>query len=313
MANERLRSAITDAGLEPDRLADLLEVDVKTVYRWISGRTPYTRHRMRLARALERSEAELWPETVAKAPSQDAGQEIAAAFARANDLGAPDWRELLKSAGERVDLLGFSLIDVLSTAGTIEALQAKAAAGCPVTVLIASPDSLWVQSVARQLGQDEEDYVGRSELSRDIELARGHLEPLIGKSGVEVRVHYAERLHRILRFDDQMLVTLHLWGAASEQAPLLYLKRSIEGGLFDQFAGQLQTVLEDVSEPLEADPVLYPDPAQNPGRYRPVTEEAYRQQAGVVRARSENELRSGSGATETDGSAEPGRLHVDQG
>jgi hypothetical protein len=150
-------------------------------------------------------------------------------------------------------------------------LAAKAAAGCSVRMLVAGIDSLWVTSAARLLGQDD-DYLGRNELQREIELARGHLEPLIERPGIDIRTFYAERYNSILRFDDQMLVTLHLWAATSAQAPLLHLRRDDDDGLFEQFAGHLEAIHHQASQPVEPNPEFFPNPLQDPDRYRPVTE-----------------------------------------
>jgi transcriptional regulator with XRE-family HTH domain len=63
MANERLRAALSEKGLRNLDIAADLDVDPKTVERWVSqGRVPYPRHRQQLAQLLGVSEEELWPE-----------------------------------------------------------------------------------------------------------------------------------------------------------------------------------------------------------------------------------------------------------
>src|SRR3954468_2897764 len=63
MANERLRRAIQRAGLRLEDVADCVEIDVKTVERWITkGRVPHARNRARTAQLLRVDEIELWPE-----------------------------------------------------------------------------------------------------------------------------------------------------------------------------------------------------------------------------------------------------------
>ena len=53
MANERLRQAVLNAGLSLDDLAAQVDIDVKTVERWITnGRVPHPRNRAKTARAL---------------------------------------------------------------------------------------------------------------------------------------------------------------------------------------------------------------------------------------------------------------------
>jgi transcriptional regulator with XRE-family HTH domain len=277
MANDRLRAAITHAGLDPDQLASLLEVDVKTVQRWLSGRTPYPRHRTQLARALGRSERELWPDAAITPSPEDARREILAAYPHANDLRAADWRALMRDAVEQIDLLSYSLIEILSAPGTIDLLATKATAGTTIRILTAAPDSAWVSATAIQLEQDTPDFLARSDLQREIELARGYLQSLIVRDHIEGYEFYAERTNTILRFDDQMLLTLHLWATPGAQAPLLHLRRHHDDGLFDQFATHLETILHQTSQPLQPDPDHYPDPHQHPDRYKPITEQSYQE------------------------------------
>ena len=50
MANERLRALLLERGETPDKLAETVGVDPKTVERWITrGRTPYRAHRYAVA------------------------------------------------------------------------------------------------------------------------------------------------------------------------------------------------------------------------------------------------------------------------
>jgi len=63
-ANVRLREALMRAGLTPASAAERLEVDPKTVERWVTkGRAPYPRHRYALAALVGVSETDLWPES----------------------------------------------------------------------------------------------------------------------------------------------------------------------------------------------------------------------------------------------------------
>jgi transcriptional regulator with XRE-family HTH domain len=61
--NENLKNALKRTGLTPEEFADIVEVDVKTVQRWIAGRTPTPRHQAKVAAALDTSEHALWPDT----------------------------------------------------------------------------------------------------------------------------------------------------------------------------------------------------------------------------------------------------------
>ncbi|WP_157114746.1 helix-turn-helix domain-containing protein [Nocardia niwae] len=62
-ANEALREAIYRARLTPEQVAEKLEVDAKTVERWIAkGRLPYSRHRAAVSELVDVPETQLWPE-----------------------------------------------------------------------------------------------------------------------------------------------------------------------------------------------------------------------------------------------------------
>ncbi|MGW5227480.1 helix-turn-helix transcriptional regulator [Nocardia niigatensis] len=61
-ANAALREAILVAGLTPAKLAERVQVDPKTVERWLChGRRPHPVTRYAVAEALGRSASDLWP------------------------------------------------------------------------------------------------------------------------------------------------------------------------------------------------------------------------------------------------------------
>jgi hypothetical protein len=282
MANERLWAALSEAGIEPDELARQVGVDVKTVGRWLAGTSvPYRRHRASLARALSSSEEELWPDAAGEQDEDDPRHEILGAWPQASDLRATDWRVLLRGASEHVDLLTFRLAELLRPAGVVESLAAKGAGGCRIRVLLPVIDSSWLALTARELQTGEEDFVGRSALEREIELALGYLQPLLGLPGIDARAFYGDLFPLVLRFDSEMLVTQRLAAEPDGQGPLLHLRRHHARGLVDQFSRHLE-MLHRAAMPLRPDPDLYPDPRMVPERYQPVTEKTYASQAAWV-------------------------------
>jgi hypothetical protein len=218
------------------------------------------------------------------AGEQDVPGEIEGSWPHASDEGVPDWHTLLNDAAAQVELLGYSLIDILATPGVIDTLAAKAA-DCQVRILISAPDSIWVRAAARRLGQEGDDFIGRSALAREIETARGHLERLTRHDRVELGQFYADPGHRILRFDERMLISPYLYGVPICQAPLLLLRRRAAGGLFDQFADHLEAIANEATEPVESAPELYPDPHDHPDRYEAMTATGHQQQLEDVTRR----------------------------
>lgn len=263
MANERLRQAIKNAGLTAEDLAQAVQVDIKTVRRWLSGRVPYSRHRTRIARALGVTERELWPEVEIPDPAASGKVELVSAFPVARDA-APSWQSLLEDARECVWLLDFTLIGILASLGVCELLSAKAAAGCQVRLLISYATRA---RLAHDTPIDDPYPDDEPEAVYDIARARGHIEPLLAVPGIEARKFATMRFNTIIRADEQMLVTLHLWGTPADQAPLIHLRRSDQPGLFAQYEQHYESIWEQASHPIDPEPDLFLPPETNPGHY----------------------------------------------
>src|ERR1700733_10991960 len=97
MANENLKNALRTAGLTSEQFARIIDVDPKTVQRWVSGRTPYPRHRATIVRALDLTEHDLWPDDVpspssAPGPAEQSVQsgDVLGSWGEHTDPGAPD-------------------------------------------------------------------------------------------------------------------------------------------------------------------------------------------------------------------------------
>jgi transcriptional regulator with XRE-family HTH domain len=113
VANENLRGALERAGLTDEQFADIVQVDPRTVQRWLSGRAPYRRHRARIARALDLTELELWPnvnanvdtdpEVAADRPTHSA--ENVSLWTYLDDPNAPDPAALVADGEGPIDVL----------------------------------------------------------------------------------------------------------------------------------------------------------------------------------------------------------------
>ena len=237
MVNDLLTAAIRAANLDQHQLADVAGVDPKTVERWISGRVPHPRHRAVIVREVGVEEAQLWPDT-ARVRGRSGMEEITGAWARRDERDVPDWRALMRAAEDRVDLIGYSLLSVLEARGATAALAAKAADGVPVRVAIADPDSPHAQAADR-LQRPAGRVIAR------VQSARERLRQLASEPGVEVREHRLPTSHTILRFDDQLLLTIHLAGTPGFQAPLLHLHRERDYGIFDQLTKHVEDVWQN--------------------------------------------------------------------
>lgn len=270
--NERLRAAITQAGIDSDTLGELVGVDTKTIERWIAGRVPHRRNRIAVARALNSTPSEIWSDQDPTPPqsepaSEPAGEELIATYLGARDPQLRDLHQLLDQATDRIDILGLSLSELID-ADTTRQLLARAEAGVKIRMLLADPESVHVLTEHAERSPDAS--LGTLPPGVwEIERTLGYLQPLLVHAHAEVRLFTAARPNAILRADDQMLVALHLFTATSEHEPILHLERRHERGLFDRFAHHLDLVWRHATTPVPADSALYPDPDSDPARYHP--------------------------------------------
>ena len=105
--NESLRRALLRARLSEEDVAARLQVDPKTVRRWLEGRVPYPRHRWLLAAALGLDaiatmlgidETDIWPQVGA---ALSRSEEMLAIYPHREGVPRDLWRRLFTSARDR--------------------------------------------------------------------------------------------------------------------------------------------------------------------------------------------------------------------
>ena len=225
MADTNLKKALRRAGLTPEELADVVGVDPKTVQRWVVGTSkPYPRHRSTIARALDLTEHDLWPDDTPpattgsgpSAPATAAGSEITGSWAHDTHEGAPNPVAFLSNTDGPIDLLE-NFRGIQLTPELANALSGHAAAGRQIRVLTNRP-------IRR-------------------------VEPLLGHEHVEIRfTEYLE--HSLLRAGDAMLLALILDYEQDQPPPLLELHRTTDDGLFDRLLANLQTIADNAEGPI---------------------------------------------------------------
>jgi hypothetical protein len=223
-------------------LARLTGADVKTVYRWVSpGRPPLPRHRALIARRLGDTEEWLWPDLatpVVGGPDGGASAELVTAYAFRSDAPTTLWWSLFTKASQQVDLLGYTLYFLtLQHPELISTLQAKCREGLAIRAAIADQNSDHVAY------RDREEATPLN-LGVRVQTTLAALAPLFGTPGFELRYQDIPLYNSIFRFDDEMLVTPHLFATPGSQAPMLHLRRLGPGGLFDRFASHFDAVWE---------------------------------------------------------------------
>jgi transcriptional regulator with XRE-family HTH domain len=241
MSNERLRDAILSAGESATSVGERIGVDAKTVERWITkGRTPYARHRVRVAELVGQRESYLWPGAVSQERADRASRsELVELYPRRALITPGEYERLLSDATAFIDILVYAALFLPEqNPHLIELLRAKGASGARVRVLLGDPASPAVQVRGSEEGIDD---AVATKVRNTIALVR---KPLAKARGVNVRLHGTTLYTSIYRGDDEMVANPHVYGLPAAQSPALRLRRLSAGGLFDTYAAMYDRVWE---------------------------------------------------------------------
>ncbi|ROO61530.1 hypothetical protein EDC02_3468 [Micromonospora sp. Llam0] len=231
-------------GVPVEDLAAECEVDPKTVERWISsGRVPHRRHRWVAARRLGAEEAYLWPQIaeVNDRRPEASRAELIEVFPDRASVPRDVWLRLLGEARERVDVLvlaGAFLSQVQPRIGRV--LADRAGAGVRVRLCFADPSG---EAVAVR---DREDCLVGT-LGAIVRSSLTHYRGLVGVEGCEVRLHAVTHHASVLRFDDEVVVTPHVFGESGNASPTFHFRRVQGGNLFDHYVAGLDRVWDSAS------------------------------------------------------------------
>lgn len=244
MPNERLRTAILERGITPADLAEAVEVDPKSVERWIAGRTPYRRHRYAVAAHLGVDESYLWPDAltpdqVANASESEIINVYAHRWTVPNDL----WRQVFDNAEREIAILVYSGLFIPEDAGILHVFRKKAEAGVSVRILLGDPDS----EPVTQRGADEGIDSGMAARIRNAIVL---YQPLRNRNGIEFRLHRTTLYNSIYVADDQVLINTHVYGFPASQAPVLHLRRVAGGDMVTTYLDSFEQVWQQAA-PLE--------------------------------------------------------------
>lgn len=238
MSNSRLMDSLARAGVSPERLADALAVDVKTVQRWITlGRLPYRRHRQRISVLIGEPQSYLWPDALDEEQRATVSRaEVVDLYPRRADAPVELWTRLLSEASGVVDILAFAgLFLPEQDPRAVELMASRTAVGAKVRLLLGDPQSAAVSVRGYEEGIDDA-------VAHKIRNVLVHYRPLRDVAGVDVRLHGTTLYNSIYRFDDDMLVSLHVHGLPAAHAPLLHLRRLSEADLFQTYAASFERI-----------------------------------------------------------------------
>jgi transcriptional regulator with XRE-family HTH domain len=216
--NETLRRALLQARLSEEDVAARLQVDPKTVRRWLEGRVPYMRHRWALAGMLGSDEAELWPQLPVGRSRPD---EVRTIYPYRDAVPWDTWLRLFGSAKCEVGILACSGLFLAEDPSLLACLAAEARTGVSVRICVRDPEAF--DGTGDAAGQGTDDTLAVR--VRDA-LARYRL---LRESGAEIRLHRDVLYNSIYRADDELLVGQHVYGIPAGRAPFLHLRRTEDG------------------------------------------------------------------------------------
>jgi transcriptional regulator with XRE-family HTH domain len=245
MANERLRAALLERGVTPDQLATAVEVDVKTIERWITrNRTPYRRHRYAVAAFLRLEETYLWPDALSAEQAAGASEsEIINVYPHRSTVPSEMWHRFFESAEEEIGVLVYAGLFLSEDRGIQRILRAKADAGLRIRILLGDPASEHVAKRSRDEGIDDA-------IIAKVKNAIAMYKPLRNVEGIEFRLHETTLYNSIYQADDQLLVNTHIYGFIASHAPVLQLRKVAGGSMVANYLDSFERVW-DGANPLE--------------------------------------------------------------
>jgi transcriptional regulator with XRE-family HTH domain len=218
--NETLRRALLRARLSEEDVATRLEVDPKTVRRWLEGRVPYLRHRWALAGVLGVEEADLWPQLGGARSRPD---ELRAVYFHRDAMPRDVWLRLFGSAKNEIGVLDCSGLFLADDSSILGALADRVRAGVMVRICIRNPAIPDIPESA--VGQCAGDALGGQ-----VREALARYGPL-REAGAEIRLHREVIYNSLYRADDELLVGQHAYGVPAGRAPVLHLRRAGSGDM----------------------------------------------------------------------------------
>ena len=216
--NETLCRALLQARITEEDVATRLQVDPKTVRRWLEGRVPYLRHRWAIAAMLDIDETDLWPQLRTTRTRPD---EILAIYPHRDSVPQDVWLRMLGSAQREIGILDDAWLPFAEDRRIMAVLAERAGAGISVRICLCDPDA----SIARNAVRLERGDAQMASMSDVLDF----YVPLHEKGRVQLRMYPGMVYSSIYFADDELLVSQLAYSIPPGRAPVLHLRR-LEGG-----------------------------------------------------------------------------------
>jgi hypothetical protein len=244
MANERLRALLLERRLNTAKLAEAVQVDAKTVERWIvAGRVPYRKHRYSVAAFFGVDESYIWPGALDNEQVTAASEsEIIAVYPYRRAVPRDAWGHLFGQAEREIGILAYSCYFLAEDAGLRRLMADKAESGVQVRILLGDPESPHVLERGRSEG------IGDT-MPAKVSSAIAMFSSLRSVPNVEIRLHGTILYNSIYRSDDQMFVNTHIYGVMANNAPFFHLRKIAGGAIAVTYEESFERVWDE-AQPL---------------------------------------------------------------
>lgn len=235
---QRFDQLLLEMGMSQDKFCVELEIEPKSLRGWRDGTVrPRAASMTKVAEHFGVQLFEIFPEY--GTPKSLAFAEVSNAWAHRCDSPKDFWWQFFEEAEDQIDLLGYAMQFLHEDHKDFVALlRDKAQNGCRIRIVMADP-----QSVAAK-DRDQEEGL-RGGLIARIGTSLTYFEPVIGVSNIEIRSQGFPMYNSIFRFDDDMLVTPHLYHKPGRLAPLFHLHSGEGDGIFNTYLGSFEEVFTD--------------------------------------------------------------------
>ena len=229
--NETMCRALLRARLTEEDVAARLQVDPKTVRRWLEGRMPYLRHRWAIAAMLGVDETDLWPQLRTTRTRPD---EVLAIYPHRDAVPQDVWLRLFGSAQREIGILDDAAMPVAADPPIAAVLAERATSGVKMRICLHDTNTHAgaQDAVCPDSGRTSEVHVHE---------ALAVYAPLRTKGEVEIRIHRGVAYNSMYYADDQMLVNQHVYGTPIKSAPVLHLQRAEDSDMAAAFSEAFET------------------------------------------------------------------------
>jgi len=226
------------AELDTESLARKIDVDPKTIERWITkNRVPHAKSRAKAAAVLGETQTYLWPDAFDEQQRSEISEsELVKIYHRRTQVDDDTWARLVDQADEHLDVLALAgLFFPEQQRNLAKTLCQKAKSGTKVRILLGDPDG---ESVARRGAEENIGAAMGAKVHNVLSFYESHAD----HDCFEIRFHDTTLYNSIYRFDDDMLVNSHIYGVHAAHAPVFWYRRLPGGALFEAYADSFDSI-----------------------------------------------------------------------